>query len=119
MHTVTFIEARIEVRSKSFWEAPVPVLLVYGAGSPCSYSDSFPILALFGGQTVRLSLGLTQAQVGLALQSTDGLAVSQSSICRFEKLEITALQVSSSAIILFNKKYFFFNLAIVLVKMAS
>jgi hypothetical protein len=48
-------------------------------------------------QSVRLSLGLTQAQVGLALQTTDGLAVSQSSICRFEKLEITALQVSCLA----------------------
>jgi len=39
---------------------------------------------------------LTQTQVGQALSSNtseEGMAVSQSTICRFEKLEITALQV--------------------------
>ena len=47
-------------------------------------------------KTARISLGLTQAQVGQALNKVwteDQISVSQSSICRFEKLEITALQV--------------------------
>jgi len=47
-------------------------------------------------KSARLSLGLTQTQVGQALTnntSEEGVAVSQSTICRFEKLEITALQV--------------------------
>lgn len=46
-------------------------------------------------RSVRISLGLTQTQVGLALQTVvgEGTIVSQSTICRFEKLEITALQV--------------------------
>jgi len=48
-------------------------------------------------RAARLRLGLTQSQVGQALtqagQQEPGLAVSQSTICRFEKLEITALQV--------------------------
>ena len=47
-------------------------------------------------KAARLSLGLTQTQVGQALTNVnadDGVAVSQSTICRFEKLEITALQV--------------------------
>jgi len=47
-------------------------------------------------KSARLSLGLTQTQVGQALTSStseEGVAVSQSTICRFEKLEITALQV--------------------------
>ncbi|CAG5118858.1 unnamed protein product, partial [Candidula unifasciata] len=37
----------------------------------------------------RLSLGLTQTQVGQALSTTEGPAYSQSAICRFEKLDIT------------------------------
>ncbi|KAL1250229.1 hypothetical protein QQF64_021234 [Cirrhinus molitorella] len=37
----------------------------------------------------RLSLGLTQTQVGQALTATEGPAYSQSAICRFEKLDIT------------------------------
>ncbi|KAF2348733.1 POU-specific domain, partial [Trinorchestia longiramus] len=37
----------------------------------------------------RLSLGLTQTQVGQALSITEGPAYSQSAICRFEKLDIT------------------------------
>ncbi|XP_077513438.1 POU-domain protein pdm3 isoform X4 [Amblyomma americanum] len=37
----------------------------------------------------RLSLGLTQTQVGLALTSSEGPSYSQSAICRFEKLDIT------------------------------
>ncbi|KAL0120877.1 hypothetical protein PUN28_008510 [Cardiocondyla obscurior] len=37
----------------------------------------------------RLSLGLTQTQVGQALSVTEGPAYSQSAICRFEKLDIT------------------------------
>ncbi|XP_076326919.1 uncharacterized protein LOC143233915 isoform X3 [Tachypleus tridentatus] len=37
----------------------------------------------------RLSLGLTQTQVGLALSATEGPSYSQSAICRFEKLDIT------------------------------
>ncbi|XP_048755274.1 POU domain, class 6, transcription factor 1-like isoform X2 [Ostrea edulis] len=37
----------------------------------------------------RLSLGLTQTQVGQALSATEGPAYSQSAICRFEKLDIT------------------------------
>ncbi|XP_064899533.1 POU domain, class 6, transcription factor 1 isoform X4 [Columba livia] len=37
----------------------------------------------------RLSLGLTQTQVGQALTATAGPAYSQSAICRFEKLDIT------------------------------
>ncbi|EEC05119.1 pou domain transcription factor, putative [Ixodes scapularis] len=37
----------------------------------------------------RLSLGLTQTQVGLALSSSEGPSYSQSAICRFEKLDIT------------------------------
>jgi len=42
----------------------------------------------------RLQLGLTQTQVGQALTgSSEEHPVSQSTICRFEKLEITALQV--------------------------
>jgi len=47
-------------------------------------------------KAARLRLGLTQTQVGQALTSNsseEGMAVSQSTICRFEKLEITALQV--------------------------
>jgi len=47
-------------------------------------------------KSARLSLGLTQTQVGQALTNSateEGIAVSQSTICRFEKLEITALQV--------------------------
>jgi len=47
-------------------------------------------------KAARLRLGLTQTQVGQALTnntSDEGMAVSQSTICRFEKLEITALQV--------------------------
>jgi len=47
-------------------------------------------------KAARLRLGLTQTQVGQALSSNtseEGMAVSQSTICRFEKLEITALQV--------------------------
>lgn len=47
-------------------------------------------------KSARLSLGLTQTQVGQALTNNttdEGVAVSQSTICRFEKLEITALQV--------------------------
>ena len=47
-------------------------------------------------KAARLSLGLTQTQVGQALSSNtneEGVTVSQSTICRFEKLEITALQV--------------------------
>jgi len=47
-------------------------------------------------KSIRLKLGLTQTQVGQALTNNnydDGVAVSQSTICRFEKLEITALQV--------------------------
>eukprot|EP00092_Neocalanus_flemingeri_P030392 GFUD01032990.1.p1 GENE.GFUD01032990.1~~GFUD01032990.1.p1 ORF type:complete len:782 (+),score=209.86 GFUD01032990.1:240-2585(+) len=47
-------------------------------------------------KSARLNLGLTQTQVGQALTSSsseEGVAVSQSTICRFEKLEITALQV--------------------------
>ncbi|GAB6021660.1 POU class [Chamberlinius hualienensis] len=37
----------------------------------------------------RLSLGLTQTQVGQALNVAEGPAYSQSAICRFEKLDIT------------------------------
>ncbi|KAL3309378.1 POU [Cichlidogyrus casuarinus] len=37
----------------------------------------------------RISLGLTQTQVGQALSATEGPAYSQSAICRFEKLDIT------------------------------
>ncbi|KAM3185424.1 hypothetical protein ACTXT7_006394 [Hymenolepis weldensis] len=37
----------------------------------------------------RLSLGLTQTQIGRALTAGDGPAYSQSAICRFEKLDIT------------------------------
>ncbi|XP_028981760.1 POU domain, class 6, transcription factor 1 isoform X2 [Diachasma alloeum] len=37
----------------------------------------------------RLSLGLTQTQVGQSLSVTEGPAYSQSAICRFEKLDIT------------------------------
>ncbi|XP_064456748.1 POU domain, class 6, transcription factor 2-like isoform X2 [Ornithodoros turicata] len=37
----------------------------------------------------RLSLGLTQTQVGQALSSSEGPSYSQSAICRFEKLDIT------------------------------
>ncbi|RWS29600.1 POU domain: class 6: transcription factor 1-like protein [Leptotrombidium deliense] len=37
----------------------------------------------------RISLGLTQTQVGLALSATEGPSYSQSAICRFEKLDIT------------------------------
>ncbi|ESO01159.1 hypothetical protein HELRODRAFT_82279, partial [Helobdella robusta] len=37
----------------------------------------------------RLSLGLTQTQVGQALSITEGPSYSQSAICRFEKLDIT------------------------------
>ncbi|XP_047470007.1 POU domain, class 6, transcription factor 2-like isoform X6 [Penaeus chinensis] len=37
----------------------------------------------------RLSMGLTQTQVGQALSITEGPAYSQSAICRFEKLDIT------------------------------
>jgi class 6 POU domain transcription factor len=37
----------------------------------------------------RLSLGLTQTQVGQALCTTEGPSYSQSAICRFEKLDIT------------------------------
>ncbi|XP_026055900.1 POU domain, class 6, transcription factor 1 isoform X2 [Carassius auratus] len=37
----------------------------------------------------RLSLGLTQTQVGQALTAAEGPAYSQSAICRFEKLDIT------------------------------
>uniref|UniRef100_A0A673HUT1 POU domain protein n=1 Tax=Sinocyclocheilus rhinocerous TaxID=307959 RepID=A0A673HUT1_9TELE len=37
----------------------------------------------------RLSLGLTQTQVGQALTAMEGPAYSQSAICRFEKLDIT------------------------------
>ena len=37
----------------------------------------------------RLSLNLTQTQVGLALSQSQGPSYSQSAICRFEKLEIT------------------------------
>ena len=49
-------------------------------------------------KAARLSLGLTQTQVGQALHSSvvegeENISVSQSTICRFEKLEITALQV--------------------------
>ena len=50
-------------------------------------------------KAARQSLGLTQSQVGQALNSrvvegeTENISVSQSTICRFEKLEITALQV--------------------------
>jgi len=49
-------------------------------------------------KAARQSLGLTQTQVGQALNSSvargeEGISVSQSTICRFEKLEITALQV--------------------------
>ena len=49
-------------------------------------------------KAARLSLGLTQTQVGQALNSSvvegeESISVSQSTICRFEKLEITALQV--------------------------
>jgi len=49
-------------------------------------------------KAARQSLGLTQTQVGQALNSSvvegeENISVSQSTICRFEKLEITALQV--------------------------
>lgn len=45
-------------------------------------------------KTTRLRLGLTQAQVGQSLSRQSGdQTVSQSTICRFEKLEITANQV--------------------------
>ena len=46
-------------------------------------------------KSARIQLGLTQTQVGQALNTAavSGLTVSQSTICRFEKLEITALQV--------------------------
>uniref|UniRef100_UPI0001A51B33 POU domain, class 6, transcription factor 1 n=1 Tax=Homo sapiens TaxID=9606 RepID=UPI0001A51B33 len=37
----------------------------------------------------RLSLGLTQTQVGQAMTATEGPAYSQSAISRFEKLDIT------------------------------
>uniref|UniRef100_S4RUZ1 POU domain protein n=1 Tax=Petromyzon marinus TaxID=7757 RepID=S4RUZ1_PETMA len=37
----------------------------------------------------RLSMGLTQTQVGQAMSSTEAPAYSQSAICRFEKLDIT------------------------------
>lgn len=37
----------------------------------------------------RLSLGLTQTQVGMLLSATEGPSYSQSAICRFEKLDIT------------------------------
>ncbi|KAK2146462.1 hypothetical protein LSH36_606g03008 [Paralvinella palmiformis] len=37
----------------------------------------------------RLSLGLTQTQVGQALSAREGPSYSQSAICRFEKLDIT------------------------------
>ncbi|PIK53218.1 putative POU domain, class 6, transcription factor 1 isoform X2 [Apostichopus japonicus] len=37
----------------------------------------------------RLSLGLTQTQVGQALSAREGPTYSQSAICRFEKLDIT------------------------------
>ncbi|GAA30626.2 POU domain class 6 transcription factor 1 [Clonorchis sinensis] len=38
----------------------------------------------------RLTLGLTQTQVGSALNAKEGPAYSQSAICRFEKLDVTA-----------------------------
>ena len=49
-------------------------------------------------KAARIRLGLTQTQVGQALNSSQvvedqAACVSQSTICRFEKLEITALQV--------------------------
>lgn len=46
-------------------------------------------------KSARIQLGLTQTQVGQALNTAAvaGMTVSQSTICRFEKLEITALQV--------------------------
>ena len=46
-------------------------------------------------KSARIQLGLTQTQVGQALNTAavTGMTVSQSTICRFEKLEITALQV--------------------------
>ncbi|XP_018654212.1 putative pou6f1/brn-5 [Schistosoma mansoni] len=37
----------------------------------------------------RLSLGLTQTQVGASLNAKEGPAYSQSAICRFEKLDVT------------------------------
>lgn len=42
----------------------------------------------------RLSLGLTQTQVGQALSATAGPSYSQSAICRFEKLDITPKSAS-------------------------
>ena len=52
-------------------------------------------------KAARIRLGLTQTQVGQALNSSQvvedqAACVSQSTICRFEKLEITALQVELS-----------------------
>ena len=49
-------------------------------------------------KAARQRLGLTQTQVGQALNSSlvegeESVSVSQSTICRFEKLEITAVQV--------------------------
>jgi len=45
-------------------------------------------------RAARLQLGLTQTQVGQALTGAgEDAAVSQSTICRFEKLEVTAVQV--------------------------
>ncbi|CAL8071620.1 unnamed protein product [Calicophoron daubneyi] len=38
----------------------------------------------------RLTMGLTQTQVGSALNAKEGPAYSQSAICRFEKLDVTA-----------------------------
>ncbi|XP_017584178.1 PREDICTED: POU domain, class 6, transcription factor 1 [Corvus brachyrhynchos] len=45
----------------------------------------------------RLSLGLTQTQVGQALTATEGPAYSQSAICRFEKLDITPKTIGTLA----------------------
>ncbi|OON13421.1 Pou domain - to homeobox domain protein, partial [Opisthorchis viverrini] len=95
---------------------PTPLYLTKTAGdesmapSQCSYPKSVRLKSLLKSEEFtqdnkelneicefaryfklrRLTLGLTQTQVGSALNAKEGPAYSQSAICRFEKLDVTA-----------------------------
>ncbi|NXR37102.1 PO6F1 factor, partial [Zosterops hypoxanthus] len=74
-------------------ETPTVSQLVSGIAGPSTEEDGINLEEIRefakNFKLRRLSLGLTQTQVGQALTATEGPAYSQSAICRFEKLDIT------------------------------
>ncbi|KAF5405595.1 hypothetical protein PHET_00884 [Paragonimus heterotremus] len=69
-------------RLKSLFKTDEPIPNDVELNEICEFARYFKLR--------RLTLGLTQTQVGTALNAKEGPAYSQSAICRFEKLDVTA-----------------------------